>query len=214
MALHLRIMWGLLDANQVPQNPLDIVVNEFNMRFSNETQLYTSQSSGRELIPRHLVQIGMAMSAVQHGRIANQARLVEEHMLEYIQACLAKLGLVYWCPDLRISAYSLYNAAHRIVALDTFRQALISHTYLHLSPNIAYATSTPVLIRLFDHFVFHYMKSRYLKEGRHPGTVARSLQNNLQYVARIRVCFIHKVWTSSYIMNIAGRVLYELPHRE
>ena len=184
------------------------------MRFSNETQLYTSQASGRELIPRHLVQIGTAMSEVRRGRTANQARLVEEHMLDYVQACLAKFGLPFWCPDIRQSAYSLYNAAHRIVALDTFRQALISHTYIHLSPNLAYATNTPILIRLFDHFTFHYMKLRYQKEGRHPGTVARSLQNNPQYVARIRVCSLCKILTRTHAMNVACRITPQLPHRE
>lgn len=189
MALHIRILWGLLDANEVPRDPADKIVSDFNMRFSNETQLYASQHSGRELIPRHLIQIGTAMSAVR-GRIANQARLVEEHMLGYIQACLAKFGLPFWCPDLRQSAYSLYNAACRIVALDTFRQALVSHTYLHLNPNTVYATNISILIRLFDHFTFHYMKSRYQREGRHPGTVSRRLRNNPQYVARIRVCTV------------------------
>lgn len=194
ISLHLRILWGLLDANEVPKNPPDEIVSSFNKRFSTEAQLYASQNSDRDLYPRHLVQIGTAMSVVQTGRIANQARLVEEHMLDYVQARLAKIGLPFWCPDLRHSAYSLYNSAHRIVALDTFRQALVSHTYIHLNPNAAYASTSPILIRLFDHFVFHYMKLRYQREGRHPGTVTRSLRNNPQYVARIRVGPLRESW--------------------
>lgn len=187
MALHLRILWALLDAKEVPQDPPPQLIDAFSARFSTESQLFNVRTSGPELIPRHLVQIGTAMSAVQGSRIAVQAQLVEQHMLTYIQGCLSRFGLDRWCPDLRESAYSLYNSACRIVALDTFKQALVSHAYLHLGPNAAYATDMPTFMKMYDHFVFHYMRLRYQNETRQPGRVREQLQANPLYQARIRV---------------------------
>ena len=186
ISLHIRILWKLLDAKAVPQDPPAELLRLFSAHFSSEAELFVSRDTGPELIPRHLVLVGTAMSTAK-GRIAAQARLVEEHMLDYIQACLSRFGLQRWCPDLRQSAYSLYNSACRIIAIDTFKQALISHAYIHLSPNILYASNMDILIKLYDHFVFHYLLLRYRREGRQPGSVRKELQSNPQYQGRIRV---------------------------
>lgn len=186
MALHLRMLWALLDAKEIPQDPPAQLLNGFFSRFPTEAELLASRDSGPELIPLHLVRVGTAMSAAQ-GHIANQARLVEEHMLRYIQACLSRFGLDRWCPDLRQSAYSVYNSACRIIALDTFKQALVSHAYIHLNPNTAYATDMTLLIRFYDHFVFHFIFLRYRKDSRSPGSVMQELQMTPQYQGRIRV---------------------------
>lgn len=170
----------------MPQDPPAELLRLFSARFPNEEDLFTSRDSGPELIPRHLILVGTAMSAAK-GRIASQARLVEEHMLGYIQACLSRFGLQRWCPDLRQSAYSLYNSGCRIIALDTFKQALVSHAYIHLSPNTVYACNMDILIKLYDHFVFHYMLLRYRRDRRQPGSVQKELRSNPQYQGRIRV---------------------------
>ena len=108
-------------------------------------------------------------------------------MLIFIQTYLSRSGLNCWCPDLRQSAYSLYNSACRIIAIDTFKQALVSHTYLALAPNTSYASNMDVLVKLYDHFVFHYMRLRYRRDGRTPGSVTLQLQASPQYQGRIRV---------------------------
>lgn len=215
MSLHIRILWGLLDAKEVPKNPPSNLLSAFNSRFSNEKQLIVVQDIGPELVPRHLVLIGTAASAAK-GRIAEQARAIEQHMLAYIQACLSRFGLDCWCPDLRQSAYSLYNSACRIVALDTFKQALVSHAYLTLDPNPAYASDTGVLIRLYDHFVYHYMRLRYRRDGRAPGTVMQQLEASPQYQGRIRVggFLISLYETLLTFAFLVGRCSTQVPRRE
>jgi len=197
MSLHIRILWGLLDAKAVPQDPPSELLRLFSARFSTEAELFVSRDTGPELISRHLILVGTTMSAAK-GRIAAQACLVEEHMLGYIQACLSRFGLQRWCPDLRQSAYSLYNSACRIIAIDTFKQALISHAYIHLSPNALYTSNMDILIKLYDHFVFHYLLLRYRREGRQPGSVQKALQSNPQYRGRIRVRFLICVSEQSF----------------
>jgi hypothetical protein len=193
MSLHICILWTLLNAKAVPQDPSAELLRLFSARFSNEADLFSTRDSGPELIPRHLILVGTAMSAAK-GRIAGQARLVEEHMLGYIQACLSRFGMQCWCPDLCQSAYSLYNSACHIITIDTFKQALISHAYIHIGPNTIYASNMDILIKLYDHFIFHYLLVRYRREARQPGAVQKEFQSNPMYQGRIRVGFFICRW--------------------
>lgn len=121
------------------------------------------------------------------GKIAKQASLVEENMLQFIQTRLSRLGLTRWWPDLRQTPYSLYNSACRIVAIDTFKQALVSKTYIHLGAKITYAADMDVLVKLFDHFTFHVMYSRYRRNVRNPGIVEKEMEASPKYQNRGRV---------------------------
>ena len=82
----------------------------FAQHFSTEDSIYRGRT-GPVLIQPSLVKIGSLVSVADSGGIAAQARQVEEHMLEYMQACLAKFGLTCWCPDFCQTSYALYNAA-------------------------------------------------------------------------------------------------------
>ncbi len=96
---------------------------------------------------------------------------VEEYILHFIQARLASFGFTTWCPDLTQTGYSLYNSACRLVAIDTFRQALVSCAYIHLGPNVLYAKDMSLLIKIYDHVVHFYQHHRYKKEARNAGSV-------------------------------------------
>jgi hypothetical protein len=107
------------------------------------------------------------------------------------KGCLARFGLTCWCPDLRQTPYALYNAACRIIALDTFKQALVSHTYAHLKPNTTYAKDMGLLICLYDHVVHHYMYLRYKQDSRNPGSVEAADKASPQYRGRARVGILY-----------------------
>lgn len=170
----------------VPKVPSVSMMNLFSSHFANEAEVHASQDSGPELVPLRLVQIGIKMSS-NTGAIARQARLVEEHILEYTQVRLARLGFASWCPDLRQTPYALYNSACRIVALDTFKQALVSRHYDHLGPRLSYAYDLDLLTKLYDHFVHFYMYNRFKKELNSPGAVYQELKSSPAYQNRVRV---------------------------
>jgi hypothetical protein len=65
----------------------------------------------------------------------------------------------------------LYNVTCHIIALDTFKQALTSHAYAHLAPNLAYTKDMVLLVKIYDHFVHHYLQQHYQKECQVPGSV-------------------------------------------
>ena len=123
------------------------------------------------LVSPSLVRVRTLVSITDRGRIASQLRQIEEHLIDYIRSLLARFGFVSWCPDLRQTPYALYNAACRIIALDTFKQALVSHAYAHLAPNLSYVKDMVLLVKMYDHFVHHYLYTRYQKECRVPGSV-------------------------------------------
>ena len=191
MNLHIRILWGLLDAKEIPQDPPERTLRLFNSRLSGldpETALQEIAVNGHPLIDPSLIQIGdSARSTTSRARFSIQMRFVEEHCLQYMQSCLAKFGLSRWSPDLRQSPYSLYNAACRMVALDTFKQALVSQTYAHLKPNIKYVNDMNLLKKLYDHIVHFYLESRYRKNARKPGSVKDADETSPLYRARKRV---------------------------
>lgn len=164
------------------------ILQLFAARFSSEAALYSCQD-GPPLVPLTLIQIGLSISITKTGRIANSVRMVEEHILEYMQAYLAWFGLTHWAPDFRQTPYSLYNSACRIVALDTFKQAIVSGAYNYLNPKKSYIKDAELLIKLFDNFVFFYLYSRYRKEIRNTGCVKAGDEANPAYRGRSRVCY-------------------------
>lgn len=188
MKLHVRLLWGLLDPKQPPPTPDEKTLQVFTTRFQNEASLLEARA-GKSLVAPSRVRVGVPIT--DRGQVAIQLRRVEEHIIEYIQACLSRFGLYAWGPDLRLTPYALYNAACRIIALDTFKQALVSHAYAHLAPNLSYAKDMVLLVKLYDHFVHHYLQQRYQKECRVPGSVRAADEVSPQYRNRQRVsdCF-------------------------
>jgi hypothetical protein len=165
-----RLLWGLIDPKQPPTIPPDDILLSFGSRFQDETSLIEARG-GQPLIAPSLVRVRTSISITDRSQIASQLRQIEEHIINYIQSSLARFGFVVWCPDLRQTPYALYNAACRIVALDTFKQALVSHAYAHLAPNLSYIKDMVLLVKMYDHFVHHYLYNRYKKECRAPGSV-------------------------------------------
>jgi len=186
LRLHIRLLWGLFSSKDIPTLPDDKTLAQFNERFLTKKS-FEGYQSRKPLIPISLVKV----TSTKIGRIGNQLGLIEEHIISYIQGCLARFGMTSWGPDLRQTAYSLYNAACRIIALDTFKQALISHTYASVRPNLRYANDMPLLIKIYDHIVHQYFYSRWRRDIQRPGSVAAGDETNPAYRARIRVSFIY-----------------------
>jgi hypothetical protein len=120
---------------------------------------------GRSLVAPSMVQVHTSLSITDCGQVAAQFRGIEDHIIEYIQACISKFGLLVWCPDLRQTPYALYNAACRIIALDDM----------------------VLLVKLYDHFVHYYQQSHYKKECWMPGSIRAADEASSQYKGRARV---------------------------
>jgi hypothetical protein len=187
MRLHIRLLWGLFDAKNIPKLPEEKMLTKFKKRFLTEESLEDFQSR-EPLVAISLVKV----TSTKLGKIGSQLALIEEHIISYIQGCLARFGMTSWGPDLRETAYSLYNSACRIIALDTFKQALVSHAYASTRPNLKYAKDMALLIKIYDHIVHQYFYSRWRRDIQRPGSVAAEDETNPAYKARNRVSFIYR----------------------
>jgi len=184
-------LWGLFNVKDIPKLPDDKTLDQFKERFLTEESLGGYQSRC-PLIPISLVNI----TSTKLGKIGSQLGLIEEHIISYIQGCLARFGMTSWGPDLRQTAYSLYNSACRIIALDTFKQALISHAYASVRPNLQYANDMQLLIKIYDHIVHDYFYSCWRQDIQRPGSVAAGDETNPAYRARTHVSFIYNTGSS------------------
>lgn len=186
------MLWRHLDATSKPPAVDPSQLAEFNARFSNdlnESDLARICSSSQPLILPSLVQVQSSIPvtiAAAQSRILSGARRLEEFVLEYIQATVSKFGLTFWCPDMTQTAGSVYNSACRIIALDTFRQAVASQQY-RLGPAEKFLKNMPLLISIYNNFVHYRMRKTFDREMLYPGKTKQLAGNNPAYQNRARV---------------------------
>ncbi|TEB22702.1 hypothetical protein FA13DRAFT_1595691, partial [Coprinellus micaceus] len=188
LEFHLRLLWLLLTGKAIPTDPEDAILCAFRAQFKTKKALLAQSTSGRILLSVKKV-IGAAhlRKVSSRSKIVQHARKMDETLILYIDTRIAMFGLSRWCPDLRQSAYSVYNQACRLIALETFRHAARSHAYAEFAPNLAYLDDMEFLIRLYDHIVHHYHFSRYTREINSPGVVQESEESNTAYRSRQRL---------------------------
>jgi hypothetical protein len=148
----------------MPQSPSDEMRAQLHSRYSSHDDLLVARSERSSRHVRISARVGRAAGLVKPGPFARDALLVEEVILELMDAYLARFGLIAWTPDMQDSPYSIFNSALRIIAIDTFRQAMSAHAYRFLGAKMEYAMDTLLIMRFFDHFVFHHMKARFTWE--------------------------------------------------
>ena len=148
MRLHIHLLWSLFDAKNIPKLPKEEMLTKFKKCSFTKESLKDFQS-WEPLVAISLVKV----TSAKLGKIGSQLALIKKHIISYIQGCLAQFGMTSWGPDLHKTAYSLYNSACQIIALDTFKPALISHAYVRTWPKLKYAKDTALLIKINDHIV-------------------------------------------------------------
>ncbi|KAG2019897.1 hypothetical protein CC2G_005293 [Coprinopsis cinerea AmutBmut pab1-1] len=190
LLLHIRILWGLFSSDSVPHDPTQEALKSFARLFSTEASVYQQKTVTEPIISPTLVNITPVSALKSKSRIIAQYRKVEEHILDYMKTFIARYGLKSWCPDLRQTPYSLYNATHRIICIDTFKQGLVAGAYSVAFPriNTTYATNTDLLTKMYDHHVHHYLFGLYTKEIKEPGSVGSKGGLNMVYKNRDRLC--------------------------
>lgn len=196
--MHIKMMWGLYQPNNVPPIPDAVILKDFYLRFSNPEQVETvvENAASPDVIPLEMV---MSMKEVRAGggKIANNLGHIDQIYILYCQGILAKTGIRAWCPDLNDAPDSLYNSACRITALKCFRELLSSGAYNYMNPSPQYINALPLFIRMYNHYVHFLMKEKFNKELKAAGKVAelnnrRVVQKNRERVSGY--CFSYGIW--------------------
>lgn len=132
------------------------------------------------------------------GRIIRNLCRIDQNVISTIFSYLANYGFTTWNPDLTQPPQSLWNVACENVAIDSFKQAMMSHAYAFLSPNHEYASNTAILQNFYKQFVWTHIKNLFDTEAKATGTVAEKALMNEVYRRRQKVrdiCFCSKCCT-------------------
>jgi hypothetical protein len=174
---HIWVLWGLVDPKTVPYDPPADVLSTFSLRFKNDDQLQ-QQRSMEPLIRPQTVAINVWDDASVRGRNMMTFEEFDEGLLGHMKSTMARFGLTRFCPDLRESPRSLYNKAHRIVAVESFKQGLIGCMYATFNANSHWASRTEDLVKIYDHHVHYFLRERYRLEKRKAGgNIVRDAKN-------------------------------------
>ncbi|KAA1079345.1 hypothetical protein PGT21_008685 [Puccinia graminis f. sp. tritici] len=176
--VHIKILWGLLTQDSVPQAPDLQTLQEFYQRFSNNDQVEEAAkgSLSPALIGSHEVQLfkGATSGSVKFGR---QVIHLGSNNIRYAQGLMVRLGLRVWCPNLEEDSASLYNAAHRIAAITTFQELVAGRAYNYMNVNPILATNSALIIQAYNHYVHFVMLAKYQKEKKEEGKAAAEALN-------------------------------------
>jgi hypothetical protein len=180
---------GHYSQDDIPSAPSAQTKERFLARFKTKDDVYRALKGPPlvERVARLWIDKVRATAASENSSIVKNIARVEDHVLSVMFASLSKYGFDAWHPDLSEPAYSIYNIAHRAIAITTFKDALIGHGYSFLSPNREYVNNTAFLIRLYDHFVFHYLKGMVDAEKRQPGGLSKHREMTNVYKRRREV---------------------------
>ncbi|EFP90246.2 uncharacterized protein PGTG_16524 [Puccinia graminis f. sp. tritici CRL 75-36-700-3] len=194
--IHVKVLWGLLKSDSVPEAPDLRDLQEFYDNFSREdhvNQVASFASSGRELIDINQVQI-LKDARAGRIRIGNSYLHVGDNFIRYAKGLMARFGFRKWCPNLEEDCDSLYNAACRIAAVTTFQELAGAKAYAYLNIDREAVQNMGFLIQCYNHFVHYLMLEKYKKENKEKGKLTKevqhkSVQKNRERLAASRLEF-------------------------
>lgn len=130
----------------------------------------------------------MGQIRVVRGMVAldTQSRLM-------IHGALSRAGLSVWAPDLTQSHDALYNAAHRYIALSTFRAVAVGPSYRYLQVNPMFVDDLGTLTMHYNHYVHYLLLAKFKREVKSPGRLAEveAIKTISQRRRRVSGLYIH-----------------------
>ncbi|EFP79891.1 uncharacterized protein PGTG_05116 [Puccinia graminis f. sp. tritici CRL 75-36-700-3] len=194
--IHIKMLWGLLKSDSVPEAPDLGDLQEFYHNFSREdhiNQAAATGSSRHELINTSEVQI-LKDARTGRIRIGNSYLNVGDNFIRYAKGLMARLGFRVWRPNLDEDSNSLYNSACRIAAVTTFQELAGAKAYAYLNINPEAVQNMAFLIQSYNHFVHFLMLEKFKKEQKEAGKLKKdvrhkNVQKNRERLAASRLEF-------------------------
>ncbi|KAJ7816448.1 hypothetical protein B0H14DRAFT_3475369 [Mycena olivaceomarginata] len=175
MHLHLRVLMELLSQSAVPKRLSAEDMAPFNARFiftadidAHMTEVFAAAIEPTGVVAEHVVAF-LRSAKTMSSQTAMDAARIGEHHLRTMFGALANAGLPSFTPDVFGNPESLYNIAHELVALHSFRI---------VATNYAIAKDDHLIQRFYRSFIYGYMKSQAGIEERRPGQVVRNVTLN------------------------------------
>ncbi|EGG03672.1 uncharacterized protein MELLADRAFT_90027 [Melampsora larici-populina 98AG31] len=195
--IHIKMLWGLFKAHDVPPPPDPSLLKELYARFSSAEQVEAAITDPHscDLVAQNDILTLRSLKA-GGGKIGRGMANLDETYILYIHGVLAKVGIRVWCPDLNDSVDSLYNSACRITALGTFRQLMATGAYDHANVNPNYVNAMSRFITTYNHYVHYLVANRSKIEAKEAGKsqadgARKCIQKRREQLCELRMSFLN-----------------------
>jgi hypothetical protein len=192
----------LLSKDSIPPLPSPATLAAFHSRFATQEDILECRDSQNLLVDERTVIFVRTSSLLKPVKYAADAARLEEFWYAYFATYCARFGVTLWRPDLRDTPYSMYNAILRIIVIDTFRQAVLAGAYRYKGADPDLMSNMLMLFRMYDNFVHHRQRNRFLIEMKNPGALLAQEAKGAAYAGRDRVslmgCVSSRMSTNYY----------------
>ncbi|KAJ7627222.1 hypothetical protein FB45DRAFT_1029581 [Roridomyces roridus] len=192
--LHIRTIWGLFTQESIPPPVSGDLIQVFNRRYTSEDAVEADVATLlRQQAQPFAAQAVSIVTEIQQVAILGRSqtacdlREVGEEHLQMTFNTIARAGLRQWAPDVLGTPDSIYNTLHMRLAISTFKAVATGFGYTHMRPNLANLNDFPLLVQLYENFVYCHMAKIARKEAKSPGRVALDIAKNNTYRRRIEL---------------------------
>jgi hypothetical protein len=122
-----------------------------------------------------------------NGRLAKNVSSLGELNLRCLCQQFRPFGITKFAVDFNSDHTSLYNIAHKEIALQSFRQMLMGGAYGWIRIEQGAVGNVEVQELYYRHYVWHVLKGRYMRKVRKPGTAEETKEKDTARQRRGRV---------------------------
>ncbi|PPQ80657.1 hypothetical protein CVT24_011676, partial [Panaeolus cyanescens] len=172
LVFHVKVLWGLIGKadGAVPALPTDNNIAQFSRFFQSKDQLNAQARQGATIpLDESLVKIPSLDPSKRRTSAENRQCDIPEVAMSFIKVTLAKYGLCQFAPDFRQPAYSLYNHACHMAAVDSFRQMIQANVYSEFVSDRTSLNRVDLMVDIYDHTVHLVKKQDWRREIKDPG---------------------------------------------
>jgi len=184
--VHIKVLWGLVPKNSVPVAPSEEQLRSFYQRFRCTDEIDSAISGGPSLLALDTIQT-LKKAREQRQKVGKHMIHLSEFNIRYIHSSLSQLGITTWLPNLDEQPDSLYNVAHRMAAIKTFRECVAGNAYSFMNINHAFIEDFELLKQAYDHYVHYVWLNVYSKEKKEKGKHRKDEERKALQTARERL---------------------------
>ncbi|KAG0141046.1 hypothetical protein CROQUDRAFT_52325 [Cronartium quercuum f. sp. fusiforme G11] len=169
LTIHIKAMWGMLEANTLPLPADPRSLEQFSQSFNTfkQVECVLEDAATANLVSEAEVKV-LKQGHEGKTKLTPGMLFLDEVAIGMVTWHLAKLGIYIWGPDLTETADSLFNSACRLAALKSFCEVALLGPYVNV--NKAYLNNFPLLTMAYNHFVHYLSAAHFKKELIKPGS--------------------------------------------
>lgn len=136
----------MVEVSAVPPPPDLANIQEFTAAFSSNKQVRNvlESSASRNLVPQHEI-LTLKLITVGRRKLGRYIINIQDFFIKMTQACLARLGIRVWGPNVLEPVDSLWNEACRLSCLRIFRRVAIGGAFAYMNINTTYVDNFELL---------------------------------------------------------------------